>query len=328
MAGRKLAGKVAIVTGASSGVGWAAALRLAEEGVRLCVTARRLAALEALCGELTERGVDCIPVAGDVANMADVERVVGECVRQFGRVDILVNNAAVQAYAPFEALDWRQLERIFDVTFYGYLRFARAVLPHFRAQGSGHVINVLSMLSQGAAPLLSGYTAAKHALFGWQQCLRLELAGSGIDVSGVMVPSVSTPMFDHAPTIYDRAPQPVPPTYDVDVAARGVVKVAKRPNPEYVPVFLQGTLILWMQRWVPFVGDFVLGRWGDRLQMRKERINRPRGNLFEPVPQGVGPYGSVPPTARWKRWAATGVLAAAVASTALGGLRLARLAAR
>src|SRR5205823_3489229 len=105
--------------------------------------------------------------------------------------------------------------------------------------------------SLGAAPLLSSYTMAKHAAHGWAESLRLELAGSGIDVSNVFVPSVATPMFDHAATKLGRAPRPVPPTYDPDVAARAVVECAHRPDPRKVPVFLQGRLILLLQTIAP-----------------------------------------------------------------------------
>src|SRR5437899_7991370 len=131
MAKRDLRGCVALVTGASSGVGWQSAIRLAEAGVRLCVTARRGEALERLRAELIRRGSECLVAPGDVADPADVERVVTECVRVYGRVDLLVNDAAVQIYAPFEQYTWEEIERVFQVTCFGYLRFARAVLPHF-----------------------------------------------------------------------------------------------------------------------------------------------------------------------------------------------------
>ncbi|HEY0097053.1 MAG TPA: SDR family NAD(P)-dependent oxidoreductase, partial [Archangium sp.] len=98
MARQELRGKVAIVTGASSGVGWQAAVRLGEAGVKLCITARRVEALEKLRHALNEKGVECISVPGDVTVQADVEQVVRECVTHYGRVDILVNDAAVQSY--------------------------------------------------------------------------------------------------------------------------------------------------------------------------------------------------------------------------------------
>jgi short-subunit dehydrogenase len=321
MGREELRGKVAIVTGASSGVGWQSAVRLAEQGVRLCVTARRIDALEKLQAQVLRMGGECLVAPGDVTVQHDVDRVVRACIEFYGRVDLLVNVAAVQSYGYFDDLPWEHIERTFDVNCFGYMRVARAVLPHFRSQRSGHVLNVQSMLSKGGAPLLSAYSASKHATLGWAKCLELELRGTGIQVSNVLVPSVATPMFDHAPTQFFLAPVPVPPTYEPDVAARAVVRCARRPGQTVVPVFLQGKLILWMDRWVPRVGKWLMGNFGARMQMREKPVERTEGNLFHPVAQGVGPRGSVPPTPRWKRYTATAGLMA-LAGGALSGMAL------
>ncbi|RYZ41425.1 MAG: SDR family NAD(P)-dependent oxidoreductase [Myxococcaceae bacterium] len=316
-----LRGQVAIVTGASSGVGWQSALRLAEAGVRLCITARRQFALEQLRAEVLQRGGECLVCEGDVTVPADVERVVRECVAHYGGVDLLVNAAAVQSYGYFDQLPWEHITRVFDVACFGYFRFARAVLPHFRQQGHGHLLNIQSMLASGSAPLLSAYSAAKHATLGWAKSLELELAGTGIHVSNVMVPSVSTPMFDHAPTMLGLKPVPVPPTYDVDLVARAVVRLAKRPGRTSVPAFLQGRLLLALDAVAPWVGKTVLGHFGARMQTTRTPLERPEGNLFSPVEQGVGPRGSVPPTPAWVRFTATLGLAA-LAGGVLGGAAL------
>ncbi|GMU02644.1 SDR family oxidoreductase [Corallococcus caeni] len=325
-----LKGQVAIVTGASSGVGWQSALRLAEAGVRLCVTARRQAALERLRVEVLQQGGECLVCEGDVTVAEDVERVVRECVAHYGRVDLLVNAAAVQSYGYFDQLPWEHITRVFDVACFGYFRFARAVLPHFRKQGHGHLLNVQSMLSSGSAPLLSAYAAAKHATLGWAQSLEMELQGTGIQVSNVLVPSVSTPMFDHAPTMLGKKPVPVPPTYDVDLVAKAVVRLAKRPGRTSVPAFLQGRLMLWLNGVAPSVGKAVLSRFGVRMQMTDTPLDRPEGNLFSPVAEGVGPRGSVPPTPAWKRFTATLGLAAltggVVGGAVLGARGLVRAA--
>lgn len=326
MARQDVRGKVAIVTGASSGVGWQTAVRLGEAGVKLCLTARRVEALEKLRHQLEARGVECFVVPGDVSVQADVEQVVRECLTHFGRVDILVNDAAVQSYGFFDELPWEHLTRTFDVNCFGYMRFARAVLPHFRERGSGHIINVQSMLSKGAAPLLAAYTASKHATLGWAKCLELELRGSGIHVSNVLVPSVSTNMFEHAPTMFGLAPKPVPPTYDTDVAARAVLRCARRPGRTVTPAFLGGRLLLGVDSLLAPVGKALLSRFGARMQMKDEPIHRPEGNLFRPVPEGVGPYGSVPPTPVWKRVTATAGLAALAGGVVLGVAGLARAA--
>lgn len=321
----ELKGKVAIVTGASSGVGWRSAVRLAEAGVRLCVTARRREALEALQKEIEDRGGECLVVPGDVTVDEDVRWVVSACLQRYGRIDLLVNDAAVQTYGYFDQLPWEHIRRTLDVSCLGYLRFAHAVLPHFREQGRGHILNIQSMLSEGAAPLLTAYTAAKHATLGWAKALRLELHGTGIHVSNVLAPSMSTPMFDHAPTQFERQPVPVPPTYDVDLVARAVVRCARRPGRDEVPAFLQGSLLLWLDRVAPFVGNLLLGRYGPRLQMTREPVHRPEGNLFQPMSEGVGPSGSVPPTPRWKRFTAVAGLAALAGGAALGARGLARV---
>jgi short-subunit dehydrogenase len=321
---RNLSRQVALITGASSGVGWQTAIRLGNEGMRLCVSARRATALEELRAHLAGQGVECHVVPGDAAVAEDIERVVAECARHYGKIDVLVNNAAVQIYAPFEGYTWEEIERVFTVTCFSYLRFAREVLRHFHSRGSGHIINVLSMLSIGGAPLLSSYAAAKHAVLGWAESLRLELMGSGIELSTILAPSVATPMFDHAQMKLGRAPKPLPPVYDPDVVAKAVVRCAHKPAHRVMPVFLQGTLIFWVQQLAPWIGDFVLSRWGARLQMRGQAVDPQKGNLFTPVEEGVGPYGSVPPTPAWIRYGAgMGLLAVGIGLAAL----MARLAA-
>jgi len=328
MAKESLAGKVAIVTGASSGAGWASARALAAQGVRLCVTARRRQALETLRDEVIAAGGECLVVPADVTRDDEVREVVATCLKHYRRLDMLVNSAGVQIYGYFDRLEWRQIERVFDVTCFGYFRFARAVLPHFRDKNQGQIINVLSMLSLGGAPLLSVYSAAKHALWGWAQCLELELYRTGISVSNVMAPSIATPMFDHAPTQFGRAPRPVPPTYSPDVVARAVVRLAKKPRSKSIPVFLQGGLIVFVNRYLTKLGSYFLSHFGERMQMSHERIDRPEGNLFRPMAQGVGPRGSVPPTPKWKLWggttAAVLLMGAGVAGLGVGTQRTLR----
>src|SRR5204862_7380393 len=111
-------------------------------GARLCVTARRAEALDRVRTGIEGRGGECLVVPGDVSNEEDVVRVVARCIARYGRVDVLVNAAAVQIYALFEDYDWAEIERVFDVTCFGYMRFARAVLPCFRSRGEGHIVNV------------------------------------------------------------------------------------------------------------------------------------------------------------------------------------------
>lgn len=163
--GRSLDGQVALVSGASSGVGWQTACALGEAGMKLCVTARRQGELERLQRSLEARGVEVLAVAGDVTRADDVERVVGRCVDRFSKLDLLVNVPSVQLFAPFEGYRWEEIDRVVDVNFYGYPRLARAALPWFPAEERTHPQRGLHLLRDGV-PLFYIYAATKHAVLG------------------------------------------------------------------------------------------------------------------------------------------------------------------
>jgi short-subunit dehydrogenase len=198
---RHLERRVAIVTGASSGVGWQTAQRLAEAGASVCVTARRLEPLQDLCRLIEFVGGKAHAVACDVTDDAQVRRVVDECIERFGHVDVLVNNAAVQAYGYFDQLEWEAIQRTFDVNAFGAMRFARAVLPHFRKQGTGHIVNVASLAGRAAGPNLATYCATKHGVVGLSEAVRAELRGTGVEVTVVMPGYAKTELASGVPDL-------------------------------------------------------------------------------------------------------------------------------
>lgn len=298
---RKLAGGVALVTGASSGIGWQTALHLAQEGMRLCLSARREEPLRELKEELTRRGAEAMVVTGDVTDADGVEHVVRECVARYSRIDLLVNVPSVQLFSRFEDYRWEEIVRIMDVNFFGYLRLTRAALPVFRRQKRGHIINVLSVFSEMGFPLFSVYAASKHALRGWADSLRMELHGSGIHVSDVLLPSIATPFYDVAPTRLERLPRPAPPVYSPDWAARAVVRSAIRPNSRRVPSLVQGRLALAAKRWIPALVETVLARVGPSLVTGRRTVHRPEGNLFAAPERPFGPKGTARVTPTWLR---------------------------
>lgn len=298
---RMIEGQVALVTGASSGVGWQTAVKLGEEGMRLCLSARREEPLEQLRDELRARGVDVIISPGDVTSDEDVERVVADCIRHHGRLDVLVNVPSVQLFSRFEDYAWPEITRIMDVNFFGYLRLTRAVLPHFHRQGRGHVINVLSVFAEMGFPLFSIYAASKHALMGWADSLRLELRGSGIDVSNILLPTIATPFYDVAPTRLGHEPRPPPPVYSPEAAARAVARCAHRPRARHVPSLLQGKLALGARRWAGPLVDVVLAQLGPRMVTSPKPVDRPEGNLFLPREERFGAHGTARATPFWLR---------------------------
>src|SRR5579859_1134538 len=141
-----LDGKVAVVTGGSEGIGRAAAQSLGREGASVVVCARRADVLHQAAQDVAEAtGAEIIPVAADVRNAADVERVVQTAVDRFGRLDILVNNAGTSAAAAFESITDEQWQADLDLKLFGAIRSTRAAVPHIRKQGGGSIVNLLNL---------------------------------------------------------------------------------------------------------------------------------------------------------------------------------------
>jgi len=201
---RHLAGSVAIVTGASSGIGAATAEALAAQGAHVVLAARRLDRLQALAGELGKRyGVRTLAVPADLSRRVDIDRLVEETLRAFGRIDILVNNAGLGLQGDLVDLPEHQVRYLFDVNVYGPLLAMQAVAPIMAQQGGGAIVNVGSILGKVAVPSLgmvgssAAYTASKFALDAFSAAARMELAGQRIDVITVL-PGVTQSEFNDA----------------------------------------------------------------------------------------------------------------------------------
>ena len=178
--------KVILITGATSGMGKATALLLAERGYRVFAGARTAESAALLQQAAAERGVSLATVMLDVCDSASVDGAVDYCVQQAGRVDALINNAGYGLVATVEDGTDAEFTRQFDVNVFGVLRTCRAVLPVMRAQQGGVIINVSSFLSQMGLPLLAHYNASKFAVEGITESLRYEVAPFGIRVNSVL----------------------------------------------------------------------------------------------------------------------------------------------
>lgn len=190
--------KVALVTGATSGIGRELARRLARRGAAVVATGRDPEALSAVGREVAVGSRPGIALAMDVTRDDDVARVVAEAEARMGPVDLLFNNAGVGYFRDGWELDVERLRRVMDVNLYGPIRVAQAVLPGMRRRGRGTIVNVASVAGKRGYPRLSGYCATKYALIGWSDGLRKDVEGDGIGVTVVCPPAVDTPFFDRA----------------------------------------------------------------------------------------------------------------------------------
>ncbi len=180
-----LRGAVAVVTGASSGFGELTATALAREGASVVLAARRLERLEALAGRIRERGGRALPVRCDVAEPDEIRALQAEVAREFGRCDVLINNAGIPSGGPFTDATREQIERVTRVNYLGVVHGTRAFLPMMMERGRGHVVNIASLAGRFATPGAVLYTASKHAVVAFSEALYYELAPHGILVTTV-----------------------------------------------------------------------------------------------------------------------------------------------
>ncbi len=316
---RKLPGTVAVVTGASSGIGRATALRLARKGAHVVVCARRARALDALVPELEAQGVQALAVPADVAHPEQVEAVGQAALERFGRIDTWVNNAAVTMWGKFHEVPYEDLRRVIEVNLMGYVHGARVAIRQFRIQRAGVLVNNASMMSRIGEPYVSPYVVAKHGIRGLGMSLRQELALDGllrsVAVCTVMPATIDTPFFANAANYTGRAARAMPPVYSADRVARALVNCAIFPRREVFvgnaaralnlqAILAQGTT----ERFVAHMTD--------RLHLSTDRpADATSGNLFRPAPDGAtvdgGWHGARAENLR--RAATAGLLAAGAA---------------
>jgi NADP-dependent 3-hydroxy acid dehydrogenase YdfG len=192
-----LAGRVALVTGASSGIGEAVALALAAAGVRVAITARRGDRLDALTQRIASGGGEALALPGDVCDAAFAAATVADTVTHFGRLDILVNSAGMIQAGGVAASDLDEYRRVFDLNLMATLYTCKAAIGPMKAQRSGDIINISSLAATKSGPAFSAYAASKHALNSMSDGLRQEVGGDGIRVSIVMPGATRTEVFDN-----------------------------------------------------------------------------------------------------------------------------------
>jgi NADP-dependent 3-hydroxy acid dehydrogenase YdfG len=195
--GKILDGRVALVTGASSGIGAATARSLAAAGARVAMAARRSDRLKELVERVRHAGGEAAAVSADVAEQASAEQMVAATIDRFGRLDILVNNAGVMMLARFtdgSPEDWR---RMLEVNLLGLFYATRSALPHLKRSGRGHVVNVSSVAGRIGFPTGAVYSATKFGVVGFSETLRHELLADKIRVTVIEPGAVESELIDH-----------------------------------------------------------------------------------------------------------------------------------
>ncbi len=197
---RSIAGKVAIVTGAASGMGRATAQLFADEGAKVACLDINAEPLDAVVGEIAGAGHTVHGWTLDVADLAAINRVIPEIAAHFGGIDILVNNAGIGAGGPVDGEDYEEKwRRAFDVLITAHVRIIRAALPFLREADGGRIVNIASTEGLGATKYASPYTAAKTGVIGLTRSLAVELGTEGITVNCICPGPVRTGMTDNIP---------------------------------------------------------------------------------------------------------------------------------
>ncbi len=286
-------GKVVVITGGSAGVGRALARAFAQSGAALGLLARGVDGLEAARREATAASVSALAISLDVADAAAVEMAADRIERELGPIDLWINNAMVSVFSPVIEMPPEEYRRVTEVTYLGAVYGTLAALKRMVPRDRGCIVQVGSALAYRSIPLQSAYCAAKQALSGFTESLRVELLHDrrNIDLVMVQLPALNTPQFDWSKSRMPRKAQPVPPIFQPEVAAEAIVWAAAHPRRE-VKVGWPTVLAIWADRLTPGLADRYLARTGYDAQQTEEPAPPDRkDNLWEPLAGDRGAHG-------------------------------------
>jgi NAD(P)-dependent dehydrogenase (short-subunit alcohol dehydrogenase family) len=324
-----LEGKVVAVTGASAGVGRATVRELARRGAHVGLIARGPERLEAAAAEVRAAGGRACIAPADVADAEQVERAATRIEAELGAIDVWVNVAMTAVLAEVTDTTAEEFKRVTEVTYLGSVHGTQAALRRMMPRDRGVIVQVGSALSRRGIPLQATYCGAKHAIKGFLDSVRAELLhhGSHVRVALVQLPGLNTPQFDWVRTRLRHHPQPVPPIYQPEIAARAIAHAAEHPRRE-MWVGLPTVYTIVGEKVASGLMDRYLGRTNEQAQQTAQPIDPERrtDNLFAPPPGDPGAHGIFDAQAKTRSpqlWLTThrGVLAAAVTASLLAARR-------
>jgi short-subunit dehydrogenase len=268
---KPLADQVIVITGASSGIGLATARKAAKAGAAVVLASRNEEALRTIADEINAAGGRAHPVAGDVGDPADVAKIARAAIARFERIDTWVNDAGVGLYGELMDTPNADHEQLFRTNYFGVVNGSLEAVKHFRSRGGpAALINIGSILSDVATPLLGAYAASKHAVKGFTDGLRIELGREKAPIAVTLIKpsSIATPFADHARNLMDKAASVPPPVYAPEVVADAILHAAQHPV-RTITVGAGGRQMVLMGATAPSLADRLFGLIVPPLSKRK-----------------------------------------------------------
>jgi short-subunit dehydrogenase len=285
--------EVVVITGASGGVGRAAARKFAAEGAKVALLARGRNGLEAAAREVERAGGRALVLPVDVSEHDQIEAAASSVEDAFGEIDVWVNDAMVTVYAEFLDIEPDEFARATDVTYLGMVWGTRAALKRMVPRDRGSIVQVCSAMSYRGIPLQSPYCGAKHACKGFTESIITELLHkkSKVRVSMIQLPGLNTTQFTWGRTKLPKQTMPVPPIYQPEVAADAIHHAAHHKRRQ-IYVGIPTVMNIIGERTAPWLLDRFLAKTGYKNQQTEHDLD-PAGhdNLFEPVDEDRGAHG-------------------------------------
>jgi len=279
-------GQVVVVTGASGGIGRATATAFGARGAKVALLARGEAGLAGAARDVEAGGGQALVLPTDVADPAQIEAAAERVESELGPIDVWVNVAFTSVFSPFEKITPEEYKRVTEVNYLGFVYATMAALKRMTPRDAGTIVQVGSALAYRGIPLQTAYCGSKHAIQGFHEALRCELLHdkSNVHVTMVQMPAVNTPQFSWVINRLPKHAQPVPPIYQPEVAARGVLHAADHPHRReyWVGGSTMGTLAA--NAIAPGVLDRYLARTGYKSQQtNQDRSPDQAENLWNPA---------------------------------------------
>jgi short-subunit dehydrogenase len=296
---------VAVITGASSGIGRCTAGLFARRGWRVGLIARGEAGLQAACGDVKAHGGTAAIERADVTEPEALEEAAARIEQALGPIDVWVNCAGNGTYGRFMDTPAGEFRRVTDVTYLGTVNGTRVALRRMVPRDQGCIVNVCSAVAYRGMPLLSSYSGAKHAVRGFDQAIRAELAedGSRVRVTTVLPPAVNTPFFDHAISHMGLPGRPIPPVYQPEMVAEAIHLAATSVRRE-MPLSFTTLLFSLGARFAPWLVDRAIRRlgYGGQVTDQPASLARHDPTLFAASSRASPAHGAFDAEARPGSW--------------------------